>query len=311
VDNIIHLNSVHDHDETEDCDEYITDKASPENYQWHHHGPHDFGKDVTEGYYPCKPTYTRPPLRLDWQKIAPPALLKAGPLNWETTTQHIMEGRSGMFKPDAISCWTRWVIGETYGDIDNGIDDVCMVTSSQMDKENQTVYDAELWYKAQPLKERLKRLRPEHRLYRQVHRYVRRRAPWPLAQIGKQPHNLKQKELVRKFCKQSHNKYPQFTPDSALQEYKAWWNGQRHKRDLNQQVLGDLYLQRAIKLKAALEDLEIAGSTAAYLKQKCRDNTQRNWPHDLLEYSPVSQLELDTFQDWLILREDLITGNIV
>ena len=150
----------------------------------------------------------------------------------------------------------------------------------------------------------LRRLRPMHRLYRQVHLFVRGRAPWPTTQLGPAPKDDKERQMVWMFCTVNHqgNKI-KLSPKSALAEYEAWWNGTRPKRTMNVQQRGNIYLGRARKLRARLGQISPKDQLAQRLLKLIWDFDLKSWPEALSDHTPQSQVEKDTFFDWLFASE--------
>ena len=146
------------------------------------------------------------------------------------------------------------------------------------------------------------------RLYRTIHLYTRKRAPWPVWQIGPAPKNDEEEKLVRRFCLQNHLAKPQHSPRTALQEYKAWWLAQRKNRSPDQQRQGDDIKKIAESLIVALGSVPSKSRLAQDLL-KCKDDLL-NWPKELDMPTPSSQLERDVYQDWLFVTERAIRSHM-
>src|SRR5690349_8902651 len=286
-------------------DTYITDSADPKQYQWHKHGPHDFAQDVTEGYYQPKAPYSGPtPARRRWDRICPEDDLRDSKNDMAQMTQHIMEGRSLMFDCDEVTLWAKWVNGATFGRIEDRRTGEIQISDDQQLAEAETIQDAEEWYKSRALSRRLRRLRPMHRLYRQVHLFVRGRAPRPTAQLGSAPKDNKERQLVWTFCSVNHqgNKV-KLSPKSGLAEYEAWWNRTRSKRTMNVQQRCNIYVGRARRLRSRLGQISPKDQRTQQLHKLIWDFNLKGWPEELSDHMPQSQVEKDTFFDWLFASE--------
>ena len=106
------------------------------------------------------------------------------------------------------------------------------------------------------------------------------------------------------FCSTNHqgNKV-KLSPKSALAEYESWWNKTRSKRTLNVQQRGNTYLARAKKLRAKLGTVSPKDRLARQLLELIWNFDLKEWPETLNDHMPQSQVEKDTFFDWLFASE--------
>jgi hypothetical protein len=219
----------------------------------------------------------------------------------EVITQHIMEGRSGMFDPDEVTSWAKWVNGDAFGELDNGYDDEWYLSPYQVKLENETVEDAVRWFQSLPLSQRMARLNPGHRPYRQVILWTRSRAPWP-NQLGDGPKNVDQMKMVRRWCLAKHHQQGKLSPRSAIGDYEKWWNESRHKRSKRIQKAGDNILFSAKRLSKRLNQLSLSSLEAQRLLE-LTEKQEIQWPEALDKYKPSTAVERDTVQDWIFNNE--------
>ena len=286
----------------------ITNLVHPRDYRHHNHGPFDMITDLDEGYYEPKMPYSGLPLkRRNWDLIVKPENLKQDPKSKGRSmyehTQHIMEGRATAMDPDDLLAWVKWVNGaQVFGKLKENTDANWEVTDQQSDLTNETIEDAEQWYKSQRIGKRLRRLRPQHRLYRQVHLYYRNRAPWPTKLLGPSPRNETEVKYVKQWCQHNQLNQVKFNPKTAIAEYVDWWKIQRPTRPYHEQIHGDRCLQKAKDLRQTLNNLRNDSTTIRWLVQ-CKDDLTSNWQGGLDLECPESCVEMDTIQDWIAKNE--------
>ena len=124
--------------------------------------------------------------------------------------------------------------------------------------------------------------------------------------LGVPPKNLKQREVVRRFCYRNHNLHKSLSPKTTLTEFDKWWINNREHRDEIIQRQGNVVRRRAGKLLTKLNQIKSRDRLARLLWQYESAESNGDFPQELNKYYPYSTLERDTFNDWFFLAKPKI-----